>query len=90
MNDTQPEVERNFREMIMSRTTPSERLAMASRMFAAAKFVAIAGIRMQYGDLSNVVIRKHLFLRWYGGDFTPEQREAILRSLDEKASERER
>ena len=81
MTDTPPDVERTYREMIMNRT-PSERVAMASRMFDAAKAVAVAGIRAEHGDLSDAELQKQVFLRLFGKDFSASQRRAILDLID--------
>lgn len=84
MNDTPPHVAARYHAMLM-RLSPGERLLMAGRMFGAAKTLALAGIRMRYGDLSPADLRRHLFLRFYGSDFTPSQ---VQRILDHLAAQR--
>lgn len=76
MNDTSPEVEERYREMIMA-LTPAERVGMACRMFTTARALAAAGIRDRFGDLPRAEFRRQMFLRFYGNDFPPEERDKI-------------
>ena len=80
MNDTPAHIEDRYREMIMSRSA-SERLTMASRMFAAAKALAVAGIRDENADAGPEEVNRLLFSRFYGGDFSENQQRVILDSL---------
>ena len=56
-------------------------MEMATRMFTDAKEIARAGIRMEFGDIPESEMRRQLFLRLYGGDFSETQRAAILRVI---------
>jgi len=76
VNDTSPEMERLYREMIM-RKSPSERLHMVFDMGAFVKRL----VRASIGDREDW--REQLFLRYYKDDFTPEQRDRILAALRE-------
>ncbi len=82
MNDTRPEVAQIYRELLLSKS-PAERLTMGAGMFMTAKEFALADLRRQgIEDL-----RAGLFLRFYGHEFEPEERERILvllRDLDVK------
>ena len=80
MRDTSVEVEAEFRKLIMARS-PSERLAMACRMFETAKSLVLAGILREHGPLSPQALRKHLFLRLYGEDFDQDERDRIVQYL---------
>jgi hypothetical protein len=80
MNDTSPEVEKRLREMYMARS-PLERLRMGSDMFTAAKQLAAAGIRFEQGELDEKTMKKQLFLRFYGSDFTEDEKARILAVL---------
>jgi hypothetical protein len=64
---------------LMAARSPEERLRMAARMFAGAKVLARVGYTGPVGD--EVEMRRHIFRRFYGGDFTPEERERILEYL---------
>lgn len=82
MSDTPAHIEKQYREMIMARSV-SERLAMASRMFAAAKALAIAGIRYEMPEANPEVITRRLLLRFYGDDLSHDLRRMIrLRDLE--------
>ena len=79
MNDTPPEVQALYVSRIMQRT-PYERLVMASRMFAAARALMLAGMA-NAGRTDPSDVRKEIFERLYGADFSEAQRKAILRAL---------
>jgi len=68
MNDTPAHIEDRYREMIMA-LSASERMAMASRMFAAAKALVIAGIERDHPDATPEAIRRILVTRFYGEDY---------------------
>jgi hypothetical protein len=54
---------------------------MATGMFSAAVVLARAGIREECGELSENAVRRRLFMRFYGGDFSESERESILQAL---------
>jgi hypothetical protein len=62
MNDTSPEIERRFRQMIMARSG-AERLIMAASMFDAARAIVLASLPK---DLPEEDLRQRLFERIYG------------------------
>jgi len=80
VNDTAPEIARRYRELLMSKT-PEQRLRMGLAMYDTARALAESGIRAQYPDISPRELKKQLFLRFYGNDFSDRQKEKILRSL---------
>ena len=80
MNDTPSEIQDRYREMIMTRS-PSERLTMASHMFAAAKALVVAGIRDGHPDARPEEVEQLVFSRFYGGDFSENQRRVIFSLL---------
>ena len=80
MKDTPSEVEIKYRNLLLA-CSPSERLAMAGRMFGTAKALVEAGIRQQHGELPPAELRRHLFLRFYGQDFSETEKKRILDSL---------
>jgi len=81
-----PAPEQRIRDL-MARRTPLERLQMASRMFSTARTLAAAGLGQR---VSGSALREALFLRFYGADFDPAQREAILARIASAASTRPR
>lgn len=62
MNDTSPEIERRFRQMIMARTG-AERLVMGASMFDAARAIVLASLPK---DLPGEDLKQKLFERIYG------------------------
>lgn len=70
MNDTAPWAEARMRELLAQRT-PGERVAMASRSFAAARQLMVAGIRQQEPDISDEELRLRILERTYRADFEP-------------------
>ena len=83
MTDTSPEIEALWLEM-WKKTTPAQRVRMGSDMFSAAKTMAMAGIRKEIGHDDPKEMRRRLFMRFYGTDFTPEETERILRHMDQR------
>jgi len=79
VNDTDPVVAAEYRRMLMA-LSPGQRVAMACSMFQTAKALARAGI-LQNGPLPESEVRRQLFLRFYGREFTEEQRDSILAAL---------
>ncbi len=80
MNDTTPEIDALFRSMLLQRSG-EERLRMACSMFDTAKALATASIREKHPDISQPDLRQALFLRFYGHEFSPAQREQILAAI---------
>jgi hypothetical protein len=70
MNDPTPEVEALFRSMLLQRSG-EERMRMACSMFDTAKALASASIRETQPDISDIDLRRVLFLRFYGHEFSP-------------------
>ena len=81
MNDTSPEMEARFRAMVMARPPGGERLRVVSEMFDLTRSLLIAGIRAARPDITEPELRQELFLRYYGDEFSLEQREKILAAI---------
>lgn len=81
MTDTSPEIETVWLEL-WKKVPPAERLRMGCEMFSTAKELAMAGIRKELGRDDPKEMRRRLFMRFYGSDFTPEESERILRHLE--------
>lgn len=80
MSDTTREMAARYDAMLMV-LTPGERVRMGCGMFDAARAMAIAEIRAEFGDLDERELRRKLFLRLYGSDFSEEQKARILARL---------
>ncbi|MCP4682571.1 MAG: hypothetical protein GY864_09585 [Desulfobacterales bacterium] len=74
MKDTSEKMERIYNEMIMKKT-PEERVKMCFSMLNTARRIVLSTIT----DKKNW--RKEMFLRFYGDEFSPKQKEKILRAL---------
>ncbi len=85
MTDTPPAVERRYREMLMRRSG-AERVRMGMSMLATARALILASVRAEVPEASPAAMRRALFLRLYGGDFDPAERERILGRLVGDAS----
>ncbi len=83
MIDTPPDVARLYHEMLMARSG-AERLRMGCDLFMAARCLALAGLQAQSPD----DLPARLFLRFYGRDFSPHQRAAIVERIRARSDER--
>lgn len=79
MKDTTKATEELFTRMLLD-LAPAERLAMACRMFSAAKALVLAGVSAA-GSLSAAEARGLVFLRFYGRDFDQAKRAGVLSRL---------
>ena len=73
MKDTSLKIERKFRKMLLERSG-EERLKMGCSMHAASRALVKATISKK----DRIAVNRALFLRFYGEDFAPKQREKIL------------
>ena len=81
MSDTSIFVESYFLEMMMKKSG-QERLKMGFSMFDMARQQVVASIKRDNPNADIKDIRKGIFLRFYGQDFSLKERESILRTLD--------
>ena len=70
-------MEKVYREMLM-KLPGKKRLLMCLSMSRLAAEIMVCGIMEKYGDRD---LKKHVFLRMYGNDFTNEEKEKILASI---------
>ncbi len=82
MNDTPKQIQLRYTKMLMSRT-PTERLRMVSRMYDSSRKLVISSIRSERGQLSSSQLRRQLFLRMYGSDFTAADRKRIINKISD-------
>ena len=80
MKDTSEKMERIYNEMLIKKT-PEERVKMCFSMLNAARRIVMSTIK----DKKNW--RQEIFLRFYGDEFTPEQKEKILCALEKFSAE---
>jgi len=81
MNDTPPEIERKYLEMLMERSG-EERLKMGCSMHATAQALVRASVLEKDPLASPATLRRALFLRFYGHEFDADTRQKILLALE--------
>ena len=86
MNDTPPEVERRYRELLLQRSG-ADRLRMGCSMHTAAQALVRASVLEKDPLASPATLRRALFLRFYGQDFDAETREKVLLALERAPGE---
>jgi hypothetical protein len=85
MDDTSPEIAEKMREMFQ-RKTPIERLKMGCSMYDTSKYLIICAILRENPKISKIDLRREIFLRFYGDDFNPEERDKIIKYLEQKTT----
>lgn len=80
MKDTPEEIECKDHEKFLA-LSPQERLAMTSRLFGAEKELIRKSILNEHGPLEPGELRRRIFLRLYGDDFSDEERDRIADHL---------
>ena len=81
MNDTPPEIERKYLEMLMERSG-QERLKMGCSMHSTTSIGQGFGVGEGPAVASPAALRRALFLRFYGHEFDAEARDKILLALE--------
>lgn len=76
MNDTPRVIEEELRRRLLARA-PGDRVRMSSSMFATAKALASAGLRLVNPAISARDLRYGLLLRLYGDELSERDRVAI-------------
>jgi len=79
MTDTPEHIALEYRKRLMA-LSPATRIAMACDMFGTAKALARANL-IQVGVTDEREIRRQLFLRFYGSEFSESQKAKILAHL---------
>ena len=77
MNDTTPEIQDKIDDIYKNKSG-EEKLLIALSMFETARELVISSLP---NNLSDKELRKELFLRFYGNDFSINEKEKILAGL---------
>ena len=77
MDDTSPEIKEKIVEIYKNKSG-EEKLLIALRMFETAREMVISSLPQ---NLSEKELRRELFLRFYGNDFSQSEKEKIIKSL---------
>lgn len=80
MRDTHPQIKHHYEKMLLSRSGV-ERLLMGDSMFETARELVLASIKAKNPETDPVELRCALFLRFYGQEFSDEERQKILGAL---------
>lgn len=62
--------------------TPSELIRMSFSMYATSKKLVTQAILRENPNISPLDLKKQLFLKFYGNDYTEEQKQKILAYFD--------
>ena len=77
MNDTAPEIQDKIDDIYKNKSG-EEKLLIALSMFETTREIVISSLPK---NLSEKELRKALFLRFYGNDFSVDEKEKILLNL---------
>lgn len=80
MNDTSQRMEEKYFELLMQRSG-EERLKMGCSMYDTAKEIVKSSILEKEKDITALELKKKIFLRFYGHEFTEARRQKILEAL---------
>jgi hypothetical protein len=80
MNDTSPEMEKRYHDILMRRSG-MERLQMGASMYDAVKEIVRNSILNENPELSGRELKEKIFLRFYGLDFSDLQKQRIIAGL---------
>ncbi len=86
MEDTSPEMSEKMRELFRQKTL-LERLEMGCSMYDTSKYLIAHAILRENPTISKALLRRELFLRFYGDDFDPEEQEKIIEYLIKNTKE---
>lgn len=77
MSDTHPRIARQFVNLIMSKSN-EQRLLMGCSMYDTARQIVQSAIRNQNPTITSDAMKKEIFLRFYGQQFSRQEKERIL------------
>ena len=80
MRDTPPDVDKKIQEMLQSRS-PKKRMIMGCSLYDFAKQLVVNSLLQDDPHLSQNVLRRELFLRFYGNEFDSTRRSKIIEYL---------
>ncbi|MFH1717739.1 MAG: hypothetical protein ABIF19_10335 [Planctomycetota bacterium] len=80
MFDTHPDVAIRFRDLMMSKTG-QQRLLMGCSMYDTAKKIVRSAIYNSRPEITDEEMKKEIFLRFYGQEFSRADREKFLSAL---------
>ncbi len=80
MFDTHPEIAVRYRELMM-RKSGQQRVVMGCSMYDTAKQIVRSAIYTSHPGITDAEIKREIFLRFYGPEFSQADREKYLSVL---------
>jgi len=80
MFDTHPDIAVRYRELMMSKTG-QQRLVMGCSMYDTAKQIVRSAIYNSRPGITDAEIKREIFLRFYGLEFSQADREKLISAL---------
>jgi hypothetical protein len=80
MDDTYPEIAAKFQDLIMQKSC-EQRLLMGFSMYDAAKQIVRSSIYNSRPGITKEQMKKEIFIRFYGQEFSKSGRDRILSML---------
>ena len=80
MNDTNHKIARKFKQL-MAKKSPAERLVMGCSMYDMSKSLVTSSILKQIPNATQSILRREIFLRFYGNEFSPEDQKKIIANI---------
>ena len=80
MYDTHPDIAIRYRDLMMSKTG-QQRLLMGCSMYDTSKQIVRSAIYNSQPEITEEEIKKEIFLRFYGKEFSRFDREKFLSTL---------
>jgi hypothetical protein len=79
MSDATPEINAFYWAMVHARPLGGDRFRITSDIFDITRAMMIAGIRVAKPQITEPELHQELLLRYYGDEFSPEQRKKASR-----------
>ena len=80
MFDTHPDIANQFRDLMMSKSG-QERVLMGCSMYDTAKKIVSSAILNSQPEITDVEMKKEIFLRFYGKEFRPVDLKKFISAL---------
>ena len=80
MLDTHPDIAVRFRNMMMHKSG-EQRLRMGCSMYDAAKQIVRSAIYESHPGVTDIEMKREIFLRFYGHEFSPADRKKFITAL---------
>ena len=77
MLDTHPDIAVRFRNMMMHKSG-EQRLRMGCSMYDTAKQIVRSAIYEAHSEITETQMRREIFLRFYGHEFSRDEREKLF------------